>query len=145
MTWYDDAALTGVITTGGSILPDNTIGTMVYYVTETENGCEGPASMVTITIENCNYVIPTAFTPNADGVHDDWEIYGLDVTYPNNMVRIYNRWGEVIWETYDTKGFWDGYYNGVKVQPGTYNWKAWYKDKDTDGKTIKTGMIHVIR
>ena len=50
LTWYDDAALTNVIGSGNSLTPNNSIGTSVYYVTETLNGCEGAASSVNITI-----------------------------------------------------------------------------------------------
>ena len=50
LTWYDDAGLSSVIGSGNSLTPLNTIGTIIYYVTETLNGCEGLASTVTITI-----------------------------------------------------------------------------------------------
>ena len=51
ITWYSDAGLTTVIGTGGSYTPTNTIGSTIYYVTETSlSNCEGPASIITITI-----------------------------------------------------------------------------------------------
>jgi gliding motility-associated-like protein len=50
ITWYSDAALTNVIGSGNSINPSNTVGTTTYYATDTDNGCEGPPSTLTITI-----------------------------------------------------------------------------------------------
>jgi gliding motility-associated-like protein len=50
LTWYDDAGLTNVIGTGTSLTPSGAIGTVNYYVTETLTGCEGPATMITITV-----------------------------------------------------------------------------------------------
>ncbi len=50
LTWYDDAGLTNVVGTGTSLTPSGAIGTTTYYVTETLLGCEGPASMVTVTV-----------------------------------------------------------------------------------------------
>ncbi|MEZ4938614.1 MAG: gliding motility-associated C-terminal domain-containing protein [Crocinitomicaceae bacterium] len=56
LNWYSDAGLTANIGTGTSLTPGSTIGTTIYYVTETLNGCESPASTVTITV-NDNPVI----------------------------------------------------------------------------------------
>ncbi|MCB0478068.1 MAG: gliding motility-associated C-terminal domain-containing protein [Crocinitomicaceae bacterium] len=56
LNWYSDAGLTTNIGTGTSLAPGSTIGTTIYYVTETLSGCESPASTVTITV-NDNPVI----------------------------------------------------------------------------------------
>ncbi|MCB0479429.1 MAG: gliding motility-associated C-terminal domain-containing protein, partial [Crocinitomicaceae bacterium] len=52
LNWYDDMALTNNIGTGASQAPNNTVGTTIYYVTETANGCASTASTVTITIND---------------------------------------------------------------------------------------------
>ncbi len=65
LNWYSDAGLTNNIGSGTSLTPANTIGTTTYYVTETLNGCEGPSSMVTITINEVPTItseIPTDVT-----------------------------------------------------------------------------------
>lgn len=146
--WFSLGA-TNLISTGSSALisyPEGILGN--YPITLMVTTVDGCTDSITIHIEVVSDVIfyaPTAFTPDDDEHNQVWAFYLEGIDYENFHLEIFNRWGEVIWETYDTKGFWDGYYNGVKVQPGTYSWKAWFKDKDTDGKTIKTGMIHVIR
>ena len=140
---------TNMVSTGPSALityPEGIMGT--YPIMLTVTTVDGCSDSITIDIDVVSDVIfyaPTAFTPDDDEHNQVWAFYLEGIDYENFHLEIYNRWGEIIWETYDTKGFWDGYYNGVKVQPGTYTWKAWFKDKDTDGKTVKTGMIHVIR
>lgn len=140
---------TNLISTGPSALityPEGIMGN--YPINLTVTTVDGCSDSITINIEVVADVIfyaPTAFTPDDDEHNQVWAFYVEGIDFENFHLEIYNRWGEVIWETFDTKGYWDGYYNGVKVQPGAYSWKAWYKDKDTDGKTIKTGMIHVIR
>lgn len=73
----------------------------------------------------------------------DFYIEGID--FANFALKIYNRWGEVIWETNDAKASWDGYYNGSIVQAGSYVWKASYKALDNDDKKERTGLINVIR
>lgn len=146
--WSSPGA-TNITSTGSSALityPEGVMGT--YPIMLTVTTVDGCSDSITIDIDVVSDVIfyaPTAFTPDDDEHNQVWAFYVEGIDFENFHLEIYNRWGEVIWETFDTKGFWDGYYKGSKVQQGTYTWRAWYKDKDTDGKTIKTGMIHVIR
>jgi large repetitive protein len=56
LTWYDDIGLSNFLGTGGVYSPSNTIGSTIYYVTETIAGCEGPPSLVTVTVNP----LPTA-------------------------------------------------------------------------------------
>ena len=140
---------TQITSNGSSAIISYPEGVMATYpIMLTVTTVDGCSDSITIDIEVVSDVIfyaPTAFTPDDDEHNQVWSFYIEGIDAENFHLAIYNRWGEIIWETNDPKGYWDGYYNGVKVQPGTYIWKAWYKDKDTDGKTNKTGMIHVIR
>ncbi len=64
-------------------------------------------------------VVPNAFSPNADGYHDTWEVEGL-ITYPESVTTVYNRYGQQI---FNSKGYakpWKGNYNGIKLPTGTY-------------------------
>lgn len=132
-TWYDDATLTGVLATTAVYEPTNTVGTTSYYVTETLNGCEGPASEVIITITVCDIIVPTAFTPGDDNAHDVWEIENLTNAYPNHVVRIFNRWGSQLYESpqggYDTQK-WDGSYNGQLLPVGSYYYIIEFNDEE---------------
>jgi gliding motility-associated-like protein len=56
-------------------------------------------AVVTIAIEPCDLIIPTAFTPDDDQVNDNWEILNLDEIYPDNVVTIYNRWGSKLYQS----------------------------------------------
>ena len=126
LTWYTNDALTDVYQTGGSASPANIVGATTYYITETLSGCEGPFSEITITIENCEIIVATAITPDGDGNNDRWIIPNLDEAYPNAIVRIYNRWGSVIFEhdsstagNYNDNA-WDGTYQGKALPVGSY-------------------------
>lgn len=154
LTWYDDASLTSIIGTGTNLSPIVQTGTTSYYVTETLNGCEGPASLVTITINDCtvpvviSIIVPTAFTPNSDGQNDDWEIVNLDTAYPNNTVSIYNRWGNILFfhdsgtdGPYD-QNRWDGTFNGTELPVGSYYYVIEYNDPENG---VSTGAVSIIR
>ncbi len=47
----------------------------------------------------------------------------LKVYIYNFELFIFNRWGQILWESHDTSSKWDGTYNGEVVQAGTYVWK----------------------
>ncbi|UII79952.1 gliding motility-associated C-terminal domain-containing protein [Flagellimonas sp. CMM7] len=62
-----------------------------------------------------------AFTPNGDGMNDGWVIPGI-TNYPNNVVRVYNRWGHEVFATKGYENNWGGFYknNSEKLPPGSY-------------------------
>jgi gliding motility-associated-like protein len=57
--------------------------------------------------------IPTAFTPNGDGINDRFGVKALNLTQFN--LKIFNRWGELIFETNEITDLWDGTYNGQAI------------------------------
>jgi gliding motility-associated-like protein len=140
LTWYADETLTTPIST----IPSMEVGATTYYVSETLNGCQGSPSSVTITIENCNITVPTAFTPDGDNVNDSWEIIDLDYVYPENVVYVYNRWGGLIYQS-DKGAYsiepWKGDYKGNSLPVGSY----YYVIELNDGKTDPLkGIISII-
>jgi len=144
INWYSDEALTNSLGSSISFLPSNQ-ETLTYYATENYNGCESPASSITITIEKCPMIIPTAFTPNEDGQNDVWQIIGLDEQYPENTVMVFNRWGETIYESY--KGSysnkpWDGKYKGALLPVSSYYYII---QRSTDGSIEPlSGTVSII-
>lgn len=148
MTWYSDAALTDEISSGNSLVPSENLGMTTYYVTETLLGCEGPASEVIITINQCDITVPTAFTPDGDGVNENWQILDLDQAYPNNVVKIFNRWGNLLYEhdssvdgPYDADR-WDGTFNGESLPVGSYYFVIEFND---EAEGSMTGTVSILK
>ena len=143
-TWYSDAGLTTILGTGTTLNPNQIEGLTTYYVTETEFGCEGLASSISVTINSCDVTIPTAFTPDGDGMNDDWEILDIDKTYPNNIVYVYNRWGDLLFTSdqgsYDTNR-WDGKSNGGLLPVGSYYFIIEYNDPENN---MEKGVVSII-
>jgi gliding motility-associated-like protein len=120
--WYGNSGLTQFLGSNLEFLPNNQVS-QTYFATQTINGCEGEAASFTITINPCDLIIPSAFTPNNDGDNDFWNINQLDIQYPENTVLIYNRWGEPIYESTTGKYAdkpWDGKYKEALLPVGTY-------------------------
>lgn len=131
--WYSNSALTNYLGNYSELLPSNQT-TQTYYATQTLNNCESLPDSFTVYISTCNIEIPTAFTPNNDGTNDVWTIAGLDNQFPKNRVKIYNRWGELLFEslpgTYSSKP-WDGTYKSSLLPVSTYYYVIELSDDDT--------------
>jgi gliding motility-associated-like protein len=84
------------------------------------NGCVGE-SKVNIVVYQPVY-IPTAFTPNADGNNDLWELKGLEV-YPNPEVQIFNRWGNMVFYSKGNYAPFDGTDSNKYLPEGMYIYK----------------------
>lgn len=98
--------------------------TTTYTVTiVTDDGCVGQAQ-VTISIEEpCGETfLPTMFSPNNDGVNDEFCVLGNCVI--GVELIIYNRWGEKVFETNDPTQCWRGNQRGKPVNTGVYTYKA---------------------
>jgi gliding motility-associated-like protein len=73
------------------------------------------------TSEEPSLVPAQAFTPNGDGNNDAWVIPGID-NYPNNVVKVYNRWGHEVFGTRSYRNNWEGFYKNrnEKLPAGSY-------------------------
>ncbi len=80
----------------------------------------GPDVVAEVSVTVADDVrFPNTFTPNGDGVNDNWVIDGIN-SYPNPVVRVYNRNGQLIYRSAGTISPWDGTYNGKAVPAGNY-------------------------
>jgi gliding motility-associated-like protein len=90
-------------------------------------GCTNTKNMtVTVICNGLNYFLPNTFSPNGDGVNDVFAPRGVGLTRINNM-RIFNRWGELVFEKMNflandrsPSGGWDGTYKGKPASPDVY-------------------------
>ena len=111
-------------------------------------GCIGNYSLVLPYREQTLFYVPNSFTPDADEFNQTWgPVFTQGFDPYNFQLYIYNRWGELIWESKDAEGRWDGTYGigGLKVPAGVYLWKIEYKPTNTDEKNIISGHINLLR
>ena len=144
-TWYADAELIEILSNDAQYTPQVYSGNINYYVTTTENGCESPAQIITIEFQACSVIIPSAFTPNGDEINDFWEINDIDLIYPNNIVRVFNRWGNKIYES--KKGSyeqmpWNGEINGTSLPIATYYYIIDYNDESIKSSN---GIVSILK
>jgi gliding motility-associated-like protein len=89
------------------------------------------------------HYIPNAFTPNLDGKNDVFRIYGL-YKYKTFSMKIYNRWGELMFYSNDPKNGWNGHFMGEIVPTGHYLYSIEFENPE-GSKIIENGTILLIR
>lgn len=114
-SWSPAFTVTNIADSIVVVDPEETTSYEVRGVTEF--GCPGKDSVTVFVNESLE--IPTAFTPDSDGWNDVWNIKELE-NYPNCSVKIYNRWGHLIFESEGYETPWDGNYNGSPLPTGSY-------------------------
>jgi len=102
--WSPDASMSDPNVLNPVVNPNQTI---TYFLTADNGTCSITDEMV-VTV-NSGLVIPNTFSPNGDGINDTWEILGIE-KYPDANIQIYNRWGQLIFQTtgYPPSKRWNG-------------------------------------
>jgi gliding motility-associated-like protein len=119
-----------------------------YPVTLTvysEYGCVDSITHELNVVPDVLVFAPNTFTPNGDEHNQQWKVFFTGIDIYDFDLLIFNRWGELIWESHDPSVAWDGTYNGKIVQNGTYTWRAWTNDAINDKKREFSGYINVMR
>lgn len=129
-------------------LENTTYEVTVYY----NSGCVVTAEALTVTvtvIEPPSIVeIANIISPNNDGVNDSWQIVTNDNDVIINSIRVFDRWGNMVWgfsgplNAKDNNIIWDGKYNGKFLQPGVY---VYFVDLVQEGRNkIRSGDLTII-
>ncbi|MCB9189328.1 MAG: gliding motility-associated C-terminal domain-containing protein [Flavobacteriales bacterium] len=136
--WESDDSLlcTGCYST--LVIPDES---SYYYFTAIDtNGCKNTDSLE-VLVESSLFV-PNSFTPDGNGTNDYFRIEAREVH--DFQLYIFNRWGQLIYESTDPNDFWDGTYKGKPVQVDAYVWKIDYLDNQ-EFRHEFIGHVSVIR
>ena len=126
----------------------------VYTVTVTDNSCVLNSHIDTINVLNIDcdtaqsiipdIYIPNSFTPNGDGLNDVFNIKTL-YEFSDYKLVIFDRWGELLFESDDKNKGWDGTYKGKFVTYGVYVYQLTATIKDTGEQKKITGRVTVVR
>ncbi len=88
-----------------------------------------------------NIYVPNTFTPNGDGINDYFFVQGEAIH--SFKIQIFNRWGDLIFESNDVANGWDGKFNGNYVPQGAYVFKL-TASSVTGRKAFKEGALNVL-
>ena len=124
--------------------PDReTVYTVRYTVTDSY-GCQQTATRQVHVYSSCYIDVPNAFTPNGDGRNDFF--YPLNAVKAQQLqFRVYNRWGQLVFETGNWKQGWDGTFRNEKQAAGVYIWMMKYTDGISHKVVERKGTVMLIR
>ncbi len=119
-----------------------------YSVTAWLNGCEREGGFDVVEDLNCGCapVYPNAFSPNGDGLNDQFRLVNASGCPPAErfLLRIYNRWGELVFESGDPQVGWDGTFRGVQAELGAYIYSAVLQLPEEELRQF-TGSLTLVR
>ena len=107
----------------GSTQPSITVASAGTFAVEVSNGCDNQIFRYIIEEKECSceISIPNFFTPNGDGFNEMFEITGTSDIARFDL-RIYNRWGQLVYQANKIDNYWKGDINGGTAASGIYYW-----------------------
>jgi gliding motility-associated-like protein len=154
-----DGALTGYQWTFGDGSPNSILENPIHYYPDQQagsylvtlsivdtNGCVDTASYEFSLVEILSVYIPNTITINGDNLNESFlPVFSNVDIMKSYQMEIYNRWGQLVWETDIVSEGWNGRYKDNKdVQLGTYTWKIKYTDNLSVSRII-VGHVTILR
>lgn len=98
-----------------------------FYKLTATNQCGSHSDSVTIIEGSCRVMLPNAFTPNNDGHNDIFRLKYPEIVTILRLI-VYDRWGQMVFQTTDPYKGWDGRLKGQNAPTGNYVWVMTYTD-----------------
>lgn len=122
---------------------------IVELIATSENNCRDTIAKVIDIKESLIFYIPNTFTPDHNQYNDVFKpVFTFGFEPDTYVMYIFNRWGEMLFETHDLDVGWDGTYgvgSGRMVSEGTYIWKITFLESMSDKRHEYTGHVNLIR
>ena len=123
---------------------------LVTLLATSPSGCTDTAYALIQIIDDIIFYVPNSFTPDGDNINQTFQpVFSSGFDPAEYSMRIFNRWGEVVFETNDATFGWDGGYgNGANykmMQDGTYTWKIEFTVLQTAERSMKVGHVNLLR
>ncbi|MCX6318540.1 MAG: gliding motility-associated C-terminal domain-containing protein [Bacteroidetes bacterium] len=118
--------------------------TVKLNVFNTALNCTDSTRKTLTVLDFCLIEVPTAFTPNNDGLNDYFQPHNA-LKADNYEFKIYNRWGQLVFQSRNWREKWDGRVNGELQTTGVYVWMLNYVHRDTKQSVFRKGTVTLIR
>jgi len=131
----------------GAITPYFIPDTAGVYTLTATNYCGSDQSTYTVKLWDCDHClfVPNAFTPNNDNLNDEFRVR-LNCPMRLFDIKVYNRFGQVVYSSNAFHAGWDGKFNGMDVEVGTYMWEIRYTPDLANAHELRMkGDVTVIR
>ena len=117
----------------------------IYRIVAVRNQNEQITSLSNIVTVEKPYAIyaPNAFSPDGDGLNDVFNVSGQGII--DFQMEIYNRWGQMVFKSFNINQKWDGTFRGKDLPTGTYVYKIKIITYGDNQKSVKSGTISLVR
>jgi gliding motility-associated-like protein len=127
--------------------PPNSFGSYTIVLTVTNDaGCSDLTYGMVYIEGGIVYYVPNSFTPDGNEFNQVFRpvfTSGFDLSDFN--FKVFNRWGEVVFESNDSGIGWDGTYHNELVQEGVYTWRIEYKSLYSDERDVVHGHVNLLK
>jgi gliding motility-associated-like protein len=143
--WYSFGDNSIMTNANGQHRYEDTGKYVITQVVTNAFGCMDTTTRYVIVKPSHTFYVPTAFTPNEDGLNETFKPQGYEIE--NFSMSIFNRWGELVFSTTDINAGWNGTYNNVMSEPGVYTWRIQYESNamKSEGRQVKEGIVTLLR
>ena len=118
----------------------------IILTAESDKGCIDTAMTSIYIKDDLIFYIPNTFTPDGNKYNQTFQpVFSTGFDPYNYTLIIFNRWGELIFESHNSEIGWDGTYGDELMQDGTYTWKITYVIKETQETKEIIGHVNIIR
>lgn len=115
------------------------------YEVSISNPCGESSSTIFLRLNDCvcHMYLPTAFSPNADGLNDQLRV-ATRCELSQFEMEVYDRWGRLLFRSNQFDRGWDGYFNGQLLPPGAYPFVIRYTPEGRNPR-VEKGVVNLIR
>ncbi len=119
----------------------------IQLIAESVQACSDTINYTVYLNNGFSLYAPSSFTPDGDGVNEVWEIKGVDIDENSFVMTIYNRDGEIVFQSLDPEQVWDGSHEqgNYYVPDGVYSYQILTRAKTSGDKEEITGHITILR
>ncbi|MEO9258615.1 MAG: PKD domain-containing protein, partial [Crocinitomicaceae bacterium] len=118
----------------------------ITLIATSDIGCVDTTTGNITLVEDLIYYVPNTFTPDANKFNETFlPVFTSGFDPQNYTLLVFDRWGEILFESHNAKIGWDGTFNGKVSPDGTYIWKISFKLKNNDERQDHFGNINLLR
>lgn len=119
---------------------------LVTLIATNAGGCADTTYFTIEITEDLLFFIPNTFTPDGDKFNNTFDPVFTAGYDPNQFnFQVFNRWGELVFQSSDPNVGWDGTYQNQLAQTGVYIWKVDFKSSNSDKHISQTGTVNLLR
>ena len=132
--------------TSETIIVQPIVSTTYCAVLTDVNGCTDEECVSVIVTEDCGELfVPTAFSPNEDGNNDYFKVKINPSCVQEMNLRVFDRWGELVFETDRIDQYWDGKYKGKELDPAVFAYLLIIKISGNEQEILQKGNVTLLK